>query len=293
VNPHAPYQPPQETLDLFRNDGVVPRGPKLEPVVGYHGGVNRHLPVAGSSHWGDYVDSYDGEIAFADRQIDRVLQTLERSSHASSTLVVLASDHGESLGEHDYYFDHGYDLFDPSLRVPLILSFPGILPQGEIVQATATTLDLFPTVLDLAQVTFPPDLQGRSLLPLVRHTEDQIHERIFFQNDQHEMGISNGRLKLIFYPATDQQEAHYELYDTWRDPDEVNDRYAASRQAVAPLQAEMGAFETRTIAWQQETDKRRQGVAARGDEELSEETRRNLEALGYLSPGSSKKKKDD
>jgi arylsulfatase A-like enzyme len=282
VNPHTPYEPPEELLKLFRGDGIGPRGPKLEPVVGYHGGVNRHLPIAGASTWGDYVDRYDAEIAFADRHIGHVLEALDKSPHNGSTLVVLTSDHGESLGEHDYYFDHGFDLFDPSLRGPLVLSFPGILPQGEIVQAAVSTLDIFPSVLDLAQITFPTGLQGRSVLPLVRHSEDRLHDRIFFQNDQHLLGISDGRLKLISYPGSGQGEGHVELYDTRRDPYELNDRYRESREAVSPLEAELSSFQTRTVAWQQETDRRRQGAPARGDAELSEETLKNLEALGYL-----------
>ena len=284
VNPHTPYEPPEELLDLFRGDEIVPRGPELETVVGYHGGVNRHLPIAGESRWGDYVDSYDAEIAFADRHVGHVLEALDKSPHNGSTLVVLTSDHGESLGEHDYYFDHGYNLFDPSLRVPLVLSFPGILPQGEIVQAAVSTLDIFPSVLDLAQIAFPPGLQGRSLLPIVRHSEDRLHDRIFFQNDHHQVGISDGRLKLIFHPPREQEGSYLELYDTWRDPDELNDRYPESRKAIAPMEAELASFRTRTVAWQQETDRRREGAPAREDEELSEETLRNLEALGYLGP---------
>lgn len=289
VNPHAPYEPPERWLSGFRADDVVPRGPELEAVVGYHGGVNRHLFVPGESRWGDYIDRYDAEVAFADRQIGRVLDALEESPYRNSTLVVLTSDHGESLGEHDYFFDHGHDLFDPSLRIPLILSFPGILPQGEIVQAAVSTLDIFPSVLDLAQVSFPPSLQGRSLLTLVRRSQDRLHDRLFFQNDRHQAGISNGRLKLIFYPETPQTKSRYELYDTWRDPDELLNRYASSEAAVAPLQAELGSFQTRTVAWQQETDRNRGGTPARQDEELSQETLRNLEALGYLGTGSKKK----
>jgi len=282
VNPHTPYEPPEDLLDLFRGDEVVPRGPKLDQVVGYHGGVNRHLPIAGDSYWGDYVDRYDAEILFADRHIGHVLEALDKSRHNGSTLVVLASDHGEALGEHNYYFDHGYDLFDPSLRVPLILSFPGILPQGEIVQGAVSTLDIFPSILDLAQVTFPPELEGRSLLPLVRQSEERLHDRLFFQNDHHQMAIFDGRLKLVSYPATGEDQGHFELYDTWRDPYEENDRYRGSEQAIAPLQAELSSFRTRTVAWQQETDRRREGSPAREDKELSEETLRNLEALGYL-----------
>ncbi len=287
VNPHTPYEPPEDLLNAFRNDDVVPRGPELERVVGYHGGVNRRLAVAGESHWGDYVDRYDAEIAFADRHVGRVLDALEESTHRDSTLVVFTSDHGESLGEHDYFFDHGYDLFDPSLRIPLILSFPGILPQGEIVQSAVSTLDIFPSVLDLAQVTFPPGLQGRSLLPVVRRSQDRLHDRLFFQNDRHQVGISNGRLKLIFYPETPHTKSRHELYDTWRDPAELLNRYASSEAAVAPLEAELGSFQTRTVAWQQATDRNRGGAPARQDEDLSQETLRNLEALGYV--GSSKK----
>jgi arylsulfatase A-like enzyme len=269
VNPHTPYEPPEDLLSLFRADGIVPPGPELEPVIGYHGGVNRHLFVPGETHWGDYIDRYDGEVAFADRQIGRVLDALEKSSYRDSTLVVLTSDHGESLGEHDYFFDHGYDLFDPSLRVPMILSFPGILPQGEIVQAAVSTLDVFPSILDLAQITFPPGLQGRSLITVVRRSPERLHDRLFFQNDRHQVAIS-------------------ELYDTWRDPDELLNRYASSRQAVAPLQAALGSFRTRTVAWQQETDRHRGGAPARQDQELSQETLRNLEALGYLGRGKEK-----
>ena len=289
VNPHTPYDPPEDFLNAFRDDEVVPRGPELEPVVGYHGGVNRRLFVPGETRWGDYVDRYDAEIAFADRHVGRVLDALEESSQHNSTLVVFTSDHGESLGEHDYFFNHGHDLFDPSLRVPLILSFPGILPQGEIVQAAVSTLDIFPSVLDLAQVTFPPGLQGRSLLTLVRRSQDRLHDRLFLQNDRHQVGISNGRLKLILYPETPETKSRYELFDTWRDPDELINRYVDSEDAVAPLQAELGSFQIRTVAWQQETDRNRGGAPARQDEELSQETRRNLEALGYLGTSSKKK----
>jgi arylsulfatase len=255
VNPHTPYDPPEELVSRFRGDGIIPAGPTLDPVVGYHGGVNRHLVVPGETKLGDYVDRYDAEIAFADLHIGRVLDALEDSAHRSSTLVVLTSDHGESLGEHDYFFDHGYDLFNPSLAVPLILSFSTILPPGVRIQEAVSTLDIFPTILDIAQISFPPGS----------------------------------------YPETGQTDAYYELYDSWKDPWELNNVYPRSQAAIAPIEAELERFRTATVAWQQETDRRREGAPARLDEELSDETLRNLETLGYLSKGgkgSSKKKKD-
>lgn len=292
VNPHTPYEPPEDLLQSFRNDGLVPRGVELPEVVGFHGGVNRNLAAATEAGrtWGNYVDRYDAEILFADGHVGRVLKALEGSTRASATAVVLTSDHGESLGEHDYFFDHGDDLFNPSLRVPLILSFPGFLPAGERVSGAVSTLDVFPTILDLAQVSFPAGLQGRSVLPLVRGTRGSLHEALYFQNDRHLMAISNGRLKLIAHPAA-EGDVRYALYDMFRDPGEEENRYEGAESRVAPLQAELSSFSTRTVAWQQATSSRRAGIGSTEDEELSEAARRSLEALGYLSP--SKPKKED
>lgn len=280
VNPHTPYEPTDEALARFRGDGIIPRGPELERVTGYHGGVNKkHVAVDGENTWGDYIDRYDAEIFIADEHVGRVLKALDESEYAGTTLVVFTSDHGESLGEHDYYFDHGFDLFNPSLRIPLILSFPGMLPTGERVSGVVSSLDVFPTILDVTQVSYPAGLEGKSVLPLVRGTTDRLHERVFFQNDRHQMAISNGRLKLVHYP-----DDNFELYDMYRDPTEEVDRYAGSESHIAPLEAELSSFRTETIAWQQATTARREkeGAAAVDDSELSEETRRMLEALGYL-----------
>lgn len=296
VNPHTPYEPPEDLLRSFRDDGLVPRGMELAEVVGFHGGVNRNLAAgveAGERSWGDYVDRYDAEILFADRHVGRVLKALAGGPWASTTAVVLTSDHGESLGEHDYFFDHGDDLFNPSLRVPLILSFPGFLPGGERVTGAVSTLDVFPTILDLAQISFPPGLQGRSVLPLVRGTRSSLHEALFFQNDRHLMAISNGRLKLIANPAAAREDDGYALYDMFRDPGEEEDRYQGAESRVAPLSAELSSFHTRTVAWQQTTTSRRAGTGSTEDEELSEAARRSLEALGYVSPAKPDKDKKE
>jgi arylsulfatase A-like enzyme len=280
VNPHTPYAPSDEALARFRGDGIIPRGPELELVTGYHGGVNKkHVAVEGEDTWGDYVDRYDAEILIADEHVGRILRSIEASEHASTTLVVFTSDHGESLGEHGYFFDHGFDLFNPSLRIPLILSFPGMLPAGERVSGAVSTLDVYPTILDIAQVSFPPGLEGKSALPLVRGTTARLHDRVFFQNDHHQMAVTNGRLKLIHYP-----DDRFELYDMYRDPAEDDDRYEGSESTIAPFKAELSSFRTRTVAWQQATTARREehGAVAVEDDQLSEKTLEELCNLGYI-----------
>jgi arylsulfatase A-like enzyme len=283
VNPHTPYDPPPELLRRFQGDGLVPRGSELPEVVGFHGGVNRKLAVPGARTLGDYIDRYDAEILLADKHIGRVLKSLSESSHAGKTIVAVTSDHGESLGEHGYFFDHGDDLFNPSLRIPLVLSFPGFLPAGERVSGAVTSLDLFPTLLDLAHLPFPtglPGLQGSSALPLIRATKARLKDFLFFQNDRHLTAISNGRLKLVHYPVGEGSAGCVELYDMYRDPGETEDRYPGSEARVAPLEAELGSFRTRTVAWQQETTAKR--APATADDALSEATRRSLEILGYV-----------
>src|SRR4029453_5627563 len=106
------------------------------------------------------------EIAAVDEEVGRVLDALTASPVAKRTVVLIASDHGESLGEHDYYFDHAEDVFDPSLRIPLIAVVPGA-PAGGRSEVFASTLDVVPTLLDAVKTSYPPDLAGVSLLPAI------------------------------------------------------------------------------------------------------------------------------
>ena len=111
---------------------------------GYKGGVHEQLAVAGRDRLAYYVAQYDGEIAAVDQEVGRVLDALRETGQLARTVVMVTSDHGESLGEHEYYFDHGEDLFEPSLRIPLVIAAPGAKP-GQRNDAMASTLDLLPT----------------------------------------------------------------------------------------------------------------------------------------------------
>ena len=123
-----------------------------------------HLPYAPPS---PYPPGYDGEIAYADAQVGRVLEALDASGLGKDTLVVVTSDHGESLGEHGEK-SHGFFVYDSTLRVPLILKSAASLPEGERIAAPVRTIDIFPTVLEALRVAVPEASQGRSLLSLLR-----------------------------------------------------------------------------------------------------------------------------
>jgi arylsulfatase A-like enzyme len=110
---------------------------------------------------------YDGEVAFTDKHIGRLLQFLDSSTLAPNTALVVTSDHGEAFGEHGL-IRHGFELWEELIRVPLIVRVPGVAPRREAVRRS--NIDLVPTLLDLLGVQKPdasaPDaLSGQSLLP--------------------------------------------------------------------------------------------------------------------------------
>src|SRR5579863_10444122 len=108
---------------------------------------------------------YDGEIAFADAQVGRLIAYLKAKSVYSNTLIVLSGDHGESLGEHGER-THGFFIYNATLHVPVIVHLPGTTA-AQVVPELANLTDLMPTVLQALKIEVPAQVQGRSLLALL------------------------------------------------------------------------------------------------------------------------------
>ena len=278
VNPHAPYEPPAPFDQAFQ-DAAAARGPVLAPVAGFHGGVPRQGARAGRT-LGFYVAQYDGEIAAVDAEIGRVLQALEASPVRDRTLVLLSSDHGESLGEHGYFFDHGENLFDPSLRIPLLLTGPGI-PAGRRSDALATTLDFVPTLLDALEVSYPPDLAGLSLLGAARGEALAGRVRLPGQNDRSLIGAWGARLKIVATPT--ESGTRYALYDRVQDPGETRDAAAVLAGAMHEERRELELFRERIDAQLVRTRRLLEGRS--GEERLSAVACESLKAMGYVQQG--------
>jgi len=107
-----------------------------------------------------FVDLYDAEIRYTDHELGGLLDRLRSDGRLEDTLIVVTADHGESLGEHGYFFEHGDFGTEPEIRIPLILRAPGLVPAGVGVEATVSNLDIAPTILDFAGVPAPDDLPG-------------------------------------------------------------------------------------------------------------------------------------
>jgi arylsulfatase A-like enzyme len=276
VNPHAPYAPPEPYASRF-DDAAARGGPTLRVVPEYHGGIPRSLFVPGRSRLGWYVAQYDGEIAAFDAQLGELLDALASTGARGRTVVVLTSDHGESLGEHDYYFDHGADLFDPSLEVPLLVSVPGA-PALVRSAVLASTLDVVPTILDAVKVPYPPDLDGVSLLEAAKGRPAPARERLFAGNDRDLATAFDGRHKLVATPGPGG--VHRSLYDRAADPGETRDVSGARREDANRLRRELEQY--LEACDRERAASERRIAPPSGERRLSPEACENLKALGYV-----------
>ena len=123
--------------------------------------IRGHQPEPGVTDALDFVDRYDGEIAYVDSAIDLLLRGYAKRSDLDAALLVFAADHGESMVEHELWFTHGYGVYDSIIRIPLMLRGPGIR-RGRFSEVVSNT-DIAPTILRHVGVPQPPALHGVAL----------------------------------------------------------------------------------------------------------------------------------
>jgi arylsulfatase A-like enzyme len=193
-----------------------------------------------------HADSpYDGEIAFVDAQIGRVLRFLEERRLLDRTIVVAIGDHGESLGDHGEQ-THGFFVYESVIHVPFIVRAPFSRIRGTRVSAVTRTVDVMPTVLDLLGLRPQPHVEGTSLAPLMSgvardpglhaYAETLFPRQRFGWSDLR--SIRSGRFKLIAAPRM-------ELYDLSTDPREETNLYDTHRRLGERLAARLHLLERR------------------------------------------------
>ncbi len=116
----------------------------------------------------EHIDAlYSGEISYVDRSIGVLLDHLKDTGVYKNTLIIITADHGEALGEHENYFGHSLQLYDPSIMVPLIMVNKSALPSNKRVEAQVESIDILPTALELAGLRAPEEVEGKTLIPLI------------------------------------------------------------------------------------------------------------------------------
>ncbi len=214
---------------------------------------------------------YDGEIAFVDQQVRRLLAALDQRGDRERTIIVIAGDHGEALGEHGE-LTHGLLLYEATLRVPLIISAPGILKPA-VVNTPVSLVDVAPTIAGLMRLPFAtaPPLDGRDLSASLRERIEPAVADIYAETEYPTLfswsaltALRRGNHKLISSPEP-------ELYDLSRDPHESRNILTEERRVMRSLQEAI-----RTLVATTDT-------SARPATAPDAEAMAKLASLGYLA----------
>lgn len=223
---------------------------------------------------------YLGEIAFVDSQLARLGRFLEENDLAERSFLVIAGDHGESLGEHREV-THGFFIYQEALHVPLIFVTPIPRFKGLSAPAVVSLVDVMPTVLEIAGLPVPPQVQGESLLPFFfrpgddpdRYAYSETYYPRFHYGWSELRGFQNKRYKLIIAPQK-------ELYELAADADETKDLASVETGVLARLDAAAAKFIGTHSQNAPELDFRK----------IDPETREKLAALGYIGSFTDSKK---
>ncbi|MEA2326298.1 MAG: choline-sulfatase, partial [Thermoanaerobaculia bacterium] len=207
-----------------------------------------------------YPQTYDGEVAYVDTQIARLLAAVDRGN----TIIAVVGDHGEALGEHGE-LTHGLLLYEPTLHVPMIIAAPSLA--ARVIRTPVSTIDLAPTIAALAGVAFTAadgrDLalrNGREPQPSPMYAETQ-YPATFGWSELASMRLAS--MKMISAPAP-------ELYDLQRDPGETVNVLTNERRAYRDLSTRLDQLRATAVASSPST--------------VDAETRAKLASLGYVAP---------
>ncbi len=279
--PHYPYNPPDPYAGHFIGDkpgfqyGVRSNADRLRMEPGLPGEIEEH------------VVRYDGEILYVDSYVHRLVGELKRRGYWDSALVIFVSDHGETLSERPWKFDHGGRVYDEQIRVPLIMHFPGGEYAGKRIESAVHHVDLTPTILDYLSVSSPKGVHGRSLLPWIQGSEEPDPKRTTFslgraspdrnpeygRSDLISLGLTAAvrefPLKLIAHPA--RSGYAFLLFDLVDDPGETKDLSEAQPDEVIRLSGKLAQ-------WLESVG----GDLVEPAPKLPEDIEEALRALGYL-----------
>ncbi len=250
-DPHGDYNPggPYETMFVGGS-----KGPFLDLAL-----IPAYQHRGQSTDAAGYIARYDGELRYVDDQIARLLNGLKTRGLLEKTLVVVIGDHGENLVEHNYYFDHGNELYMEAVHVPLVFAGPGVPSDGRKIRGIVRTPDVMPTILDLLGLPTPPEVQGTSLAQAIRsstltpHREAVSEARLVpypalspVDDVGPKLSVRDDRFTLLWRVTSGKLE----LYDRSTDPNENRDLFSGLQQdsegarlrdsVLARLKADLG-----------------------------------------------------
>jgi arylsulfatase A-like enzyme len=283
---HSPYMPPEPYASMYVEDSLGLKG-TLEEVGKVRGGLKKKNPEAVARN--EVLEAlYAGEVSYVDHHLGGIFKTLSAHGIMDEALVIITSDHGEVMDEHAPHevWDHGYTVFDSSIRTPLILHFPGDAYAGTRSSQLLSNVDLMPTVLDFLGFSVPETVEGWSFAGVLTKAAYQPREEAFseatkpstprfeketkWRNERKQRGVRSPTHRLIHRPMSDKTTLH-----------ELSSDYLEGRDLLrgkgSKQHKELGAaLSSRLEQWHNLAQ------GSESQEDNSEESARMLEALGYV-----------
>jgi arylsulfatase A-like enzyme len=244
-DPHGPYLPPPEILKRFERPMTDEPTLPVSATVKGKDAIPSYQALAGETRPEAYRMRYDAEIASFDEGFGRLIAKLKDLGWFDDTLIVFTADHGESLGEHGYWFCHGENLYQEEVHVPLAIHFPrgakhvaGVASdRGERVKELAGHLDLWPTILEALGIDAPEN-RGLSLFR-ASLPEDRVNVQTLAPppSPNRWEAVGDGSFRLVM-----RRGAEFELYDLEHDPGETVNVASKETTRAARLLQRMHAF---------------------------------------------------
>jgi arylsulfatase A-like enzyme len=271
-DPHGPYTPPARYEKLFYDESEEPRLLKFNESVRGVGGIPSYQRLGANRDFYFYVSQYDGEIRYFDENFKRLMDALRRLELYDNSLIIFSSDHGEGMGERDYYFAHGKDLYGNVTHVPLIIKHGNKLTgrREDFVQH----IDIVPTILRVLGLKTDLPLRGYDL-----RVTDTPQREIFAEKTapnvskdaDTKFSIVVDGLKLIHSPMIEKYELYDLRVDTREQHDIIDDK--DKRNEIRSLKAALSRM--------RDEDLLRIG-AANKPLDFTEEEKEKLKSLGYI-----------
>jgi len=228
MNTHSPYISSKHFDNLFIGDNLYDKQKSL-PIVtptddlyGF-GGIpetlsRQHGGIANPDY---YIAKYDQGLRTVDEEIRIILKTLEEYRLDKKTILIITSDHGEMFGENNLYFHHAVFLYEPLIRVPLIIRCDKIIPQNKVIEKQiSASIDIMPTIMDILGINKTKTMEGVSLLPLILGKDSYPSSCVLADEGAIEKCIRTKEWKLDYIARDGKKEYH--LYNLKNDTGELS-----------------------------------------------------------------------
>lgn len=269
-DPHGPFTPPEKFAEMFLDTHQKPRILKVNDTKTGRGGIPHYQRLGDNRDFNFYVSQYDGEIRYMDEHFGRLIDTLRRLDLYDDSIIIFTSDHGEGMGEHDYYFNHGEYLYSDQIHVPLIIKYGKQLSgrRTDFVQH----LDLIPTILSMLGIKPDERFRGRDLRKAKKESKEIFAEmRDSKVRDGVKFSLIVDPFKLIYTPIDKQ----YELFDLRED-------YYEEHDLISDANYKKQAEDLKVRLHRIHEDDRLQLEIFNIPPKLTDEEIRKLRSLGYL-----------